>query len=247
VERGQVFTGIIRDLSSLKELQNRILEIASEEQRRIGQELHDGVAQELTGISLFVRTMMNRIDNIRQNISSVEHSPARMPTDLEGLYDIAQTVGQRLNETHRHVQELSRGMMPVQVDANGLQAALEELTSALNKTGIIDCHFDCLKSIELSDNTTATHLYRIAQEAVNNSIRHAQASRIDIRLEKIRSGLQMEIRDNGIGFKPEKKKSGIRKGAGQHLMEYRASLIGGQIQIENLPEGGTLVRCVCLF
>lgn len=246
VDHLNLFTGFIRDLSPLKELQRHVLDIADEEQQRIGLELHDGVAQELTGMSLYVRGLLNLVAELQQNLSSPAGGIPEQQAALEEVQKIALTLSQRLNETHQHVRELSHGMMPVQLDAEGLRAALEELAASISKSGGIACVIEHPRPVTDLGNSTATHLYRIAQEAVNNAVRHSRAERVAIRLEPLDSHILLEITDDGVGINIRRESPGGTNGSGLRTMYYRANLIGAHLQIDAPPEGGTRVRCVVI-
>ena len=120
---------------------------------------------------------------------------------------MAARVAKGINESAKHVHLLSRGLIPVEVDAEGLRAALSQLASRINELHEIRCDFECRGPVELADNFVATHLYRIAQEAVNNALKHGQTERIDISLTKSNEIITMKVFDNGIGI-DDKRASG---------------------------------------
>ncbi len=134
------------------------------------------------------------------------------------------------------------GIMPIQVDAEGLRSALAELAKSINSNEKISCEFECNGEVTIPNNTTATHLYRIAQEAVNNALRHGSAERIRILLALQDDRVVLEVSDNGVGLDNEAVIQGdvLNKGMGMRTMEYRASLIGGRLQILQLHEGGDI-------
>ena len=245
-----LFTGILRDVSALKEMQRHVLDIASEEQRRIGIELHDGTQQELTGLSLYA----NALQETLQTGVRIDPEGASLwqfkRVDFERLQHTAVLLTKRLAETNEHVRALAHGIMPVQIDAEGLRSALEELAASISLHKGIQCRFAYDGEVTIPDNTTATHLYRIAQEAVNNALRHGEADRMRIFLSQLQDRIALEVSDNGVGIESE---AALRDGAastgmgmGMRTMRYRASLIGGRVQIGAGPEGGTVVRCELL-
>lgn len=249
VDHSGVFTGIIRDISERKRMQRHLLDISSEEQRRIGRELHDGTGQELTGLSLTAGALLEMID-AAANVTV----DGRLVRQLEEnafkrVRDTLAKVNHKIIEANRHVHELSHGIMPVQIDAGALQSSLEELASSTHMPPTILCRFECPLPVVVSDNSAATHLYRIAQEAVNNALRHSQASEIVLSLKQNGKELVLEVLDNGIGIDEmygrlaEAKKD---HGMGMRTMQYRAGIIGGTLQIERRKSGGTSVRCVAL-
>ena len=239
----QGFTGIIRDISQRKELQKHVLEIAAEEQRRIGQELHDGTGQELTGLTLLASTLSDLF-----RAASGGEANGKTTSLTDGAYKRAEQISSRLLrglvEANQHVQQLSHGIMPVQVDAQGLRSALNELATNTNGQQNITCCFECRGSVEIADNTAATHLYRIAQEALNNSLRHGHADQIGISLTQHGDQINLEVNDNGIGFDPaSRRQTAQTEGLGLRTMEYRAGVIGGTLHIEPNEQGGTKVKC----
>lgn len=237
VDQSEYFTGIIRDCSERKELQKHILDIAAEEQRRIGLELHDGVGQELTGLSLVAGTLCSLL--------------SRLPgaDQQDRLLSIAELLNRKLSGLNRQIHQLSHGIMPVQIDVESLRSALEELAATTNASEGIDCRFLCTTPVIAADNTTATHLYRIAQEAISNAVRHSQAQEILISLRQNESQIVLEVCDNGVGINvpgEELTPSGKLRGMGLRTMRYRAGLIGGSLQVERRAEGGTRIRCTSL-
>ncbi|MEQ1827127.1 MAG: PAS domain S-box protein [Pirellula sp.] len=244
-DQHNLFTGIIRDLSQIKELERHLLEIASDEQRRIGQELHDGTGQELTGLSLFAGTLLETLGTASQR--EVEGIRTWLIEDahFQRLQKSAARLSQGLVLANRHVHELSHGIMPVQIDAEGLRSALMELAAMTDGHDNITCRFDCPVPVTVPNNITATHLYRIAQEALNNSLRHGHADQIIISLARDGDHIILEVSDNGIGFDPSTRHldSNIGKGMGLSIMEYRASVIGGVLRIERKPERGMRLTC----
>ena len=163
------------------------------------------------------------------------------------ICDMTIKLNQRLSETSRNVHQLSHGIMPVQIDPQGLRAALQELTDSTNDLKGISCCLDCRIAGEVTNSSTATHLYRIAQEAVNNVLRHSQADQIEISLKQQDDQLRLEVRDNGVGFDPEDLSPnglpGETKGMGLQIMAYRAGMIGGTLRVQRGVAAGTSVKC----
>lgn len=149
---------VIRDVSQRKELQKKVLEIASDEQRRIGQELHDGTQQELTGLSLIAGSIE---DFFNQRVRSVnkQHQVLKLDhVDLSRLMQTTSKLVQGLNEANKHVQSLSHGIMPVQIDAEGLHSALTELADETTVEDKVVCRFVKSGRLAIESNTIATHL-----------------------------------------------------------------------------------------
>lgn len=248
VDRLGLFTGILRDVSGLKEMQRHILEIATEEQRRIGLELHDSTQQELTGLSLYANALQETLLIADEVDAGGSHLYQFKAIDFARLKQTAGLLTMRLAETNEHVRDLAHGIMPVQIDAEGLRSALVELAATINSSKDISCYFEYAGGVTIPDNTTATHLYRIAQEAVNNAVRHSSANSIRITLSSQDDRISLDVSDNGVGFDGlgTDPSAVATVGMGMRTMKYRASLIGGRVQFERGPEGGMLLRCELL-
>ena len=143
-----------------------MVEVASLEQRRIGQDLHDTVGQELTALTILVGDLAETLR-----------------TDPTGAKQGAEQMAQGLRRSQQELRAVLCGLLPVAVDAEGLMAALADLADRIQHEGKAACAFDCPETVTVSDNLTATHLYLIAQEAVHNAIKHARPSKIRISLE----------------------------------------------------------------
>ncbi len=244
-----LFTGIFRDVSKRKEMQRHVVEIATNEQRRIGLELHDGTQQELTGLSLIASSLKETLGNSVKTFVDNGNRFAFNEVDYERLVCVSDLISKRLVETNQHVRDLAHGIMPIQVDAEGLRSALADLANSINSNGKLVCDFVCKDDVVIPDNTTATHLYRIAQEAINNAVRHGQADRIRVELMRTDQIITLVVSDNGIGFQKQLDvpEDLISKGMGMRTMEYRASLIGGHIYTSQSPDGGVTIRCELLI
>jgi len=247
VDHSKVFTGIVHDISERKRLQRHILEIGAEEQRRIGLELHDGTGQELTGLALHAGTLLELFDAIpKKSVDGITGGFVH-EARLAKMREFAAKLFRGLNEANSNVQQLAHGIMPVQIEPHGLQAALEELTASIANRRQLTCRFACSASVVVSNIAVATHLYRIAQEALNNALRHSQADEIIVSLEDHGDHVALEVTDNGVGInsvlKPTKK-STDRNGMGLRTMQYRCGMIGGTFHLEQLESGGTTVKCI---
>jgi len=139
-------------------------------------------------------------------------------------------------------RSLARGLHPVTPEANGLMSALEDLAARVTDLFKISCRFECPQPVLVADNTVATHLYRIAQEATTNAIKHGRAQRIEIRLSSVPERLTLAVSDDGVGIDI---KSGRRhqKGMGLRIMNHRVGMIGGTIAVQKKRGGGTEVVC----
>jgi PAS domain S-box-containing protein len=223
IDHLRLFVGILRDLSRRKELEREVLEIAALEQRRIGQELHDGVGQELTGLGLMA-------DALAQRLKAADAD-----------WRLAAKVAAGLERVHQQVRSLSHGLVPVDVDPEGLRAALEDLAARTGEQSGTACHFEWGGPVEVADAVTATHLLRIAQEAVSNALRHGRARHIRIGLRGEAGNLTLSVRDDGIGIPRYLEES---RGLGVRIMRNRAAVIGGTLTVGPAAGGGTLVTCI---
>jgi signal transduction histidine kinase len=205
-----------------KQLEQQILEISEREQRRIGQDLHDGLGQHLTGIELMTQALEQRL-------------AGKSRTEAAQAGKIAQHVRDAIRQT----RGLARGLSPVELDANGLMSALHELTANVQNMFRVKCSFRCDQPVLMAENAVATHLFRIAQEAVSNAIKHGKATEIEIALT-IPDRLLLAIKDNGSGISSD---ASHGDGMGLRIMHYRAAVIGGSLAVQRDRDGGTTVVC----
>lgn len=218
-----LFTAIIRDATNRKELERQVVEVASEEQRRIGQDLHDTIGQELTALNL---QLVDLADTFNTDPSAAAQTVDRMNRTLQ--------------RCKRELRIVLRGLLPVQIDAEGLMAALFDLAERTRQENNINCTFECPETVALSDNLVATHLYLIAQEAVHNAVKHARPQIIRITLEKeAADGLMLRVSDDGIGMAT----GALNSGLGLRIMRNRASIIGANLSIESAAPTGMVVTC----
>lgn len=232
-----LFTGMIRDISERRRLQNEILRAVSEEQRRIGQDLHDSAGQELVGLNYLIQGHLSILEkSLAQKLAAAE-STAQLQSELEAMRKLISVV----ESLQQNIRSVIRGLAPVDINGRGLMAALMDLAAAISNLHHMQCRFHCPLPIMIQDNQTATHLYRIAQESVNNAVRHGEASRIEISLEAAENSVILTITDNGCGF--DSRISIENGGFGLHIMSYRASLIGANLSIIPADGRGTIVRC----
>jgi PAS domain S-box-containing protein len=221
--------GALNDLTQQRALEKEVLEIAAEENWRIGTDLHDGVGQELTGMGMLADALLTSLSRLDSDDSMA--AQMRIARKLSGAID----------RTLEQVRTLARGMNPVDIDREGLMSAISDMTDRVRELHGIDCDFECDRPVLFRENQTATQLYRIAQEAMTNAIRHAKATRVTITLSHSQSELSLQIVDNGTGI-PEKEP--LRRGLGLKTMSYRAGLIGGHLTIRSIAGGGTAVACL---
>ncbi len=214
----------VRDISEQVRLEKKILEISERERRQIGHNLHDDLGQHLIGVEALSSLLKQRLE--QQNNPEVSLAS-----------DIATLMGEAIKKT----RDLSKGLCPVDMDAMGLSAALSELQSYIEKYFNIDCELNYNEQIQILDNTIATNLYHIAQEAVNNAQRHGAATHISITLDIIDGNIiLLSIKDNGKGFSEQKSDDGL----GLSIMSFRASSIGANYTISSSEGKGTEIKCM---
>ena len=221
----RIFTGIIRDLSEKKRLEEKLLSISEEEQSRIGQDIHDDLCQQLAAIGCLAKVVYQRL------------SANNRPEALQ-LAEISRLI----TSANVRAREMSRGLMPVVLDSAGLMAALADLASSTERIFRVSCPFRCDPPVTVDDNKLATQLYRIAQEAVANAIKHSHADRIEISLSLQDNILTLIIRDNGRGIPDHSPGQGT--GMGLLTMSHRARMVGGSLIAEPEYPRGTVVKCV---
>ncbi|MCC6509736.1 MAG: PAS domain S-box protein [Pirellulaceae bacterium] len=244
VDHLQLYTGIIRDISERKALQKQVLEIVTEEQQRIGHELHDGTGQELTGLSLIVGTLTEHLKRAQRTVIDGGDAWLLKESDYLRVKQLAERVAKGLGEAHQHVHDLSHGIMPIQIEVEGLAAAITKLAQSTHGQSGISCISEIAGCTEAISQTCATNLYRIAQESISNAVRHGQATEIRVILNDEVDRIVLEVVDNGIGFEPSIVHSGSGDGMGLRIMAYRANMIGGSLEILPREPGGMCVRCI---
>ena len=217
------FALVLRDITEVKRLEKEVLEASEAEQRRIGQDLHDGLGQELTGLSFLTQ-------NLRRRLADAGRAEANEADRIAGL--IARTIDQ--------TRELARGLSPVEWGSDSLTAALRNLVRTVRATYGVPCTADCDAVARVEDHVAAVHLYRIAQEALTNAARHSGASAIHLRLAVVGADVVLTIDDNGTGLGPT---ASAGHGLGLRLMQYRARSIGAAVALRGRPGGGTTVHC----
>ncbi|HLY74369.1 MAG TPA: GAF domain-containing sensor histidine kinase [Planctomycetota bacterium] len=204
-----------------KRLQEDYTEAVWKEQRRIAHELHDGLGQQLTGLGYMANTLS-------ESLSGSEES--------KGAERITQGIARALDQ----IRGLARGVQPVELEAEGLMSALAELAEQARSTYGIPVRFECTGSALVKDSEVAMHLYRIAQEAVTNAVKHGRPKSVTITLEGQKEGILLTIRDDGLGMEG---RESMNQGSGLRIMKYRASTIGASLAFEPGDRGGMIVRC----
>lgn len=220
---GERVVGISEDITERKVAEKTILEISGRERDRMGQDLHDGVCQQLTGISFMVKVL-----------------ESDMRKTHPGLADKALEIGHLIKQTIADTRSVARGLYPVELKTHGLTGALQELALHCAQLFGISCTYMGSDSVSVNDNETAMHLFRIAQEAVTNAVTHGKADQVLIHLTEENRVVHLRIRDNGHGF-PQVSDRG--QGMGIRIMDYRSRMIGGTLTVQPEAEGGALVTC----
>jgi PAS domain S-box-containing protein len=221
---------ILHDISERHELQRDVLNRAEEEQRRIGTDLHDSTQQELAGLGMIAQTLY---DNLTETAHHADDAIASRNCQL------ALNILEGITRTHQEVQAIARGLVPAWIGTQGLKDALCELAHRTDDLKGITCACKCEGALEMVDSFTATHLYRIAQEAVANALKHGKAEHIFLSLDSKDKGYHLRVANDGISFNAATQSNGV----GLKTMIYRASLIGAQLTVASVETGGTLVDC----
>jgi PAS domain S-box-containing protein len=216
-----IATGI--DITERKHLEKAILDISAREQRRIGQDLHDGLGQHLTGIAFMAKVHEAKLAEQKRS-------------ETEDATKIVKLVNEAIHKT----RELARGLLPVVADSQGLMSALQLWAGEVEDLFGVLCRFQCDTPVLIHDDTMATHLYHIAREAVNNAIKHGKPQRVLIQLTAEQGRGTLLIKDDGRGIAES---PASLRGMGLHIMNYRAGMIGGTLEVRRDSTKGTVVTC----
>jgi signal transduction histidine kinase len=208
-----------REIELRKDLEAELLTAVETERQRIGQDLHDDLCQRLGAIALLVGSLAKEISRLDQEL-------ARRVDKIPSL----------ISETIASCRDLARGLHPVTLASEGLPAALAELAERV--PGGVEFSWPRSERIDFEPEV-ALHLYRIAEEAVGNAVKHAGARSITVGLAVVAGRQVLEIGDDGKGIGPELK----TKGMGLRNMHYRANVIGAELRVDRRKGGGTCVHC----
>jgi PAS domain S-box-containing protein len=225
-EKGKPFaiTTTERDITERRFLEKEILDITEKERELIGQEMHDGMGQVLTGIAVKCKGLALKL----KGKSSEEMKDAL-------------TISKLANKAIAQTRDLAKMLYPVDIETGGLVSALEMLASNAEKTMEVTCRFRCGKSVSVKNLVEAKQIYRITQEAITNAIKHGKAKNINIKLRFTKSGIVLSVKNDGLDFP---KLSTRTKGLGLKIMKYRTDLIGGSLDIRKGDTSGTVVTCI---
>ncbi len=211
------------EIERTKSLERELAVVAESERIRIGRELHDDLGQRLTGISVSAEILASQLVAIDPKLAAQ-----------------ADDLGKATSEAMIGVRTLAHGLMPVAAGPEGLRDALTDLAAGISRLSGINCTFDFDDPVDVTDESVSTHLYRIAQEAVNNAIRHARARSIELRLDELAGKVSLSIRDDGAGF--DNTRPGFRSGLGLKTITYRAAIINCDLEIISSIGKGTIIR-----
>jgi len=202
-------------------LEQEILEVSEREQRRIGEDLHDGLGQKLTAVEILCASL-------KADIAAAQPAVARELDRIGGL----------LREAIAQTRSIARGLVPVKDEPEALWASLVELAERTDSLGRLKCRLDSPEPVLLDDAAVAGHLYRIAQEAVNNAVKYSAASEVVIQLSRKKGVLELSVADDGRGLAKSK-----GRGMGLQVMKHRAEMIGAELNVESKPGRGVTVTC----
>ncbi len=219
------YVSIRTDVTHRKRLEQELLNISEREQRKFGHDLHDGLGQRLTGLEMLSHALAEELKG---------RSPA--------LASLADRLNRELRETVTQARLISHSLAPVQLHGDGLMRGLTGLAASTSRLPGVDCRFVCDPPVQVHDATVATHLYRMAQEAVNNALKHGRARKIRITLTDQRNGMELSVENNGLALAPDHRAT---TGMGLNVMRYRAETIGATLSIE--PGKGKGVRVACVL
>jgi signal transduction histidine kinase len=223
VELATVNRSLRNQIREREQLEATVLNISEREQQRIGQDIHDGLCQYLTGLKF-------KSALLEQKLGKLGVSEAEDARRIEVL----------LSQAIEHARHLARGLNPIRLEADGLTTALSELAASITSLFSVSCTFLSQQPLAGVDPARAIHFYRIAQEATSNAIKHGKATRITLRLVQQPEAIQLVIEDNGQGLA---KVPSATRGTGLHIMDYRARTMGAALEVKPIVTGGVAVTC----
>lgn len=221
-----MLTAFIRDISDRRRLEQEVLRISEEERQRVGRDIHDGLASYFSGIAMLGRGLVNQQRNVER--------------EQPGLAETLEEIVRLARRGAEQSRAIARGLSPVSLDKEGLPAALVELARTAETLSGWPVQVDLDEELPRLQDRFANQLFRIAQEAVHNAIRHAEATRLRVRLRRMDERLVLVVQDDGRGL-PAEEEGG--KGMGLHIMPYRARLLGATLGIDSNPGSGTKITC----
>ena len=214
---------LTREIAERERLQHLLLEASEQEQRRIGQDLHDGLGQHLAGTAIAGQVLREKLER-------------RQLQEAHDAKRVVELIEEGVTLTRRSV----KGLHPVALTAEGLMLALEEFAATTTRLFDVHCRFICESPVLIHSADTAEHLFRIAQKGTRNAIQHGGAQNITIELNTLEEGVELRVEDDGTGIPFVQPATG---GIGLRIMEHRARLIGATFRITRRAGGGTAVIC----
>ncbi len=213
---------VARDITERRQLEKELLRLSSNERQRIGRDLHDGLGQELTGLSFLASALANQLGEKEPALAALSHK-------------IVDSIGR----ARKRMYNVLQGLNHIPEGANGLSSAFQRLADSVTELFDVQCLFHQHGELNIEDVVTSTHLFNIVNESVNNAVKYSGGSRIDITLLTSPRGLIIEVKDDGHGFCNSETRSGAM---GLKIMKFRASMINGELNIVS-GDNGTIVRC----
>ncbi len=206
-------------------LERELLSVVERERQRIGQELHDSIGQQLTGIAFMMEVLGEKL----AGKSLTEEAP------------YAEKINAQISRAVDMARDLAKGLHPIDLDRNGLVAALQELAADTKHLFNVSCTFCCDESVSTNHILAPINLYRIAQEAITNAVKHGKARNIGVRLDSENGNIVLNVENDGLAYPAE---PGRVEGMGLKIMRYRAELMNSSLAIRKGAHGGAVVTCV---
>lgn len=224
---GRHVVGIFADISARRQIEREMMQVATEVQRRVGGDLHEGLGQQLSGIAMMMQGLRQRA------------AGAGAGSLVQGLDEIVEL----LNGAVRRTRLLARGLSPVRASAEGIKEGFEELVNTVHEVYGLRVQLTLGLPEDLSvDENPVTNMFHIAQEAVINAARHGSAREIRMALRVNGAELELQVDDDGVGFDPTQ---AGEAGMGLRMMRFRAGMARGYLSIESRPGSGVRLRCRC--
>lgn len=214
---------LVEEMARRKSLERELLEISNRIVGKIGQDIHDNLCQDIAGLGIMAAVLEGKLRR------------GGMAEESEAAAALARAAG----ETAARAKGIARGLYPAELEAKGIVGAVERLVQSAREREGVAIKIEVTKGFAVRDSEKALHLYRIVQEALNNSLRHSFAKEIRVGLYMDRETVTAEVSDDGIGIPPADREE---NGMGLHILRYRASVIGGELRIRS-RDRGTTVTC----
>ncbi|MBT3294545.1 MAG: hypothetical protein HN919_12375 [Verrucomicrobia bacterium] len=217
----RAYEDLDKETRERRQIQNEMLEIARREQQRIGRDLHDALGQQLAGASFLLASLEKRLRD------------RELPES-----DLAKEVGGHLREAVTRTRHIAYGLAPTEISDEGLIDGFEALAENTQAMFNVECDFTCTPGCHVRNSTVATHLYRIAQEALHNAASHGKATHAWISLAVDQAQGVLTVRDDGTGVQPSRSD---HPGMGLRIMQFRADTIGGTFSLTRNESDGTTI------